>query len=212
MARIKERRKIVHQPTTHEILFCLRSMPRYCQLLLTYTPHTVYSEFLQGLVDRKFYQEQEEKTSIKQIAADFKTDTARITQWIKKIYEDIFELNFEHPEYFQKPGIKVCFYCSYYDSHCSFYTFLTATPREYETVNFSFVKAKVGSDRFWVKRIEHEIAGDTVITIWLEGEPLNRHREFILEKALFQEYVGFMDTYHKHSFELDDMLKKLYRN
>jgi len=33
MARIKERTKIFHQPSTHEIFFCLRSMPAYSKLL-----------------------------------------------------------------------------------------------------------------------------------------------------------------------------------
>jgi len=120
--------------------------------------------------------------------------------------------DYNHPAYFQKEGIKVCLYCSYYDSHCSFYTSLPAIPREYEMVNFSFVKAKVGIDHFWVKRIEHEIKDEVVVSISLEGESLNRYREFILEKALFQGYVGFMDTYNKHSFEVDDILKKLYHN
>ena len=44
----------------------------------------------------------------------------------------------------------------------------------------------VGTSHFWVKRIEHEISRDTVVTLWLEGGVLNKYREYVLEKALFQ--------------------------
>ena len=85
--------------------------------------------------------------------------------------------------------------------------------REFETIRFPFAKGIVGTVQFWVKRIEHEIVEDIVYTtLWLDGGTLNRYREFALDKALFQGWIHFMDVYHKHSFELDDEIKKIYRN
>ena len=69
----------------------------------------------------------------------------------------------------------------------------------------------MGTDRFWVKEVEHEIAdsGD-LVTIWLDGGSLNRYRDYALDRALFQGRLHFMDVYRKPSFELDDGLKKLF--
>lgn len=70
----------------------------------------------------------------------------------------------------------------------------------------------MGIDFFWVKKVEHEIVNDdTEVTIWLEGGFLNKYREFALHKALYQGWIGFMDEFDKHSFELDEELNKLYK-
>lgn len=213
MGRTKERRKFLHEPSTHEIFYCLCGMPNYSKILLEQNPTKPYSDFLRRLIDLNFYNERTEKIAIKKIATDLKTDTAKATKWIKEIYEQIFELNFDKPELFQNNGIKVCMYMRHYDSSCSFYTTLPVLPREFETINFPFAKAKTGTERFWVKRVEHEITEDiAVVTLWLDGDTLNKYREFALDKALFQGQIHFMDIYNKQSFELDDELKKIYKN
>ena len=50
------------------------------------------------------------------------------------------------------------------------------------------------------------------INLTLDGASLNKYRELSIDKALFQEKIGIMDLYYKHSFELDNILNKLYRN
>jgi len=188
-------------------------MPNYSKILLEQNPAKPYSDFLRRLIDLNFYNERTEKIAIKKIATDLKTDTTKATKWIKEIYEQIFELNYDKPELFQNNGVKVCMYVRYYDSSCSFYTTLPVLPREFETINFPFAKGKTGTERFWVKRIEHEITEDiAAVTLWLDGGTLNKYREFALDKALFQGWIHFMDIYNKQSFELDDELKKIYKN
>ena len=213
MGRTKERRKFIHEPSTHEIFYCLSGIPDYSKTLLEQNPVKPYSDFLRQLIGLNFYNERTEKIPIKKIAADLKTDTAKATKWLKAIYEQIFELNFDKPELFQKNGVKVCMYMRYFDSSCTFYTSLPVLPREFETVNFPFAKAKTGTERYWVKRVEHEISGDIAdVTLWLDGETLNKYHEFALDKALFQGWIHFMDVYDKTSNELDDELKRLYKN
>ena len=85
-------------------------------------------------------------------------------------------------------------------------------PREFEEIEFPFVKAKIGTARFWVKKVQHEIADTTSVAVWLQGDFLNKYREFALDKALFQGWIGYSDIYHLYSFELDDKLKQLYRS
>jgi hypothetical protein len=122
-------------------------------------------------------------------------------------------LNFDRPPLFQNDSVKVQLYLKYYDDACIFYTALPALPREFEQVNFPFVKAKVGTDFFWVNRIQHEITENrTNIVVWLKGGILNKYREYVLDKALFQGWIGLMDVYHKHDIQIDNELKNIYRH
>jgi len=152
MGRIKEKPKIIHRPSTNQILTSLQPMPDYSRLLLANSPDKTYGEFLHWLIDKNIYSEEDRKVSIKQIASDFKSDASKVTKMIKDVYEDIFVLNFDHPALFQQDGIKVCLYCKYFDSHCSFCISLPVLPREHETVNFYFVNARMGTHHFWIKR------------------------------------------------------------
>jgi hypothetical protein len=213
MARTKEKQKIVHEATTHEIFVCLSGMPAYSRILLENYPDKVYAGFLRWLISIDFNKDKEEKTIIKKLAADFKTDTAKATKWIKEIYDDIFKLNYEKPELFQKEGLKVTLYMKHFDSRCNFYTSMPVVPREFESLRFQFAQGVLGLDYFWVKKVEHIIAeNEYEIMIWLEGGFHNKYREFALDKALFQGWIGFMDVYHKHSFELDAEINKIYRD
>lgn len=213
MSRHKERTKIIHQPSTHELFMCLASMPSYSKILLEFNDSKSYCNFLKWLLQVNFYKDINERTTIKKIAADFKIDSPRVTKWINEIYEDILTLNFDHPELFQKDGIKLKFYMKYYDNYCTFYSAMPVVPREFETVNLLFFKGKVGEDHFWVKKVEHQMEEDTVeITVWLEVGFHNKYREFALDKALFQEEIGFMDVFLKRPFELDAIIRRIYRN
>ena len=90
---------------------------------------------------------------------------------------------------------------------------LPVLPREYETISIPFLKAKLGTSTFWVKQVEYEVDKNKIsINLTLDGASLNKYRELSIDKALFQEKIGIMDLYYKHSFELDNILNKLYRN
>lgn len=210
MGRTKERVKIYHEPTTHEVLGCLGSMPKFSEILSLKNLDKPYKEFLGWLLQKNFYNNYREKITIKMIASEFKIDSVKVTKWLHEIYEDILELNDEEPSLFQKDGIKVAFYMKNYDNGCTFLISLPVVPREYETIRFHFVKAKMGIDYFWVKKIEHTLDDENVkVTLWLQGGFLNKYREFALDKALFQGWIHFMDVHRKHEFELDDEIKRL---
>lgn len=213
MGKIKERRILIHKPSTQEILHCLSIMPSYSTLLLQQYPDKPYSEFLKWLIDKNYYKGLNKKITIKRISVEFKAEAVKVTKWIKEIYEEIIELNYDKPELFQTNGNKVCLEMKHYDSYFSFYTSLPIFPREYETLKFPFAEGMVGTRNFWVKKIEHEIIEDNaLVTIFLVGEVLNKYREFALDKALFQGWIHYMDVYELSPFELEDEIKKIYRN
>jgi len=188
-------------------------MPTYSVILANQRPDKPFANFLHWLIEKNFYKEQTEKITIKKIAADFNCDSAKVTKWIKEIYDEIFELNFDRPELFMGDGVNLSLYIRYYDNGCTFYTSFPVIPREFETIKFPFVKGILGIDHFWVKKIEHQIEeNNATVTLWLEGGTLNKYREFALDKALFQGWINFMDIFNNHSFEIDEELKNIYRN
>ena len=210
MARTKERRKIVHQPSTHEIFLCLSNMQGYSKILLGQNSQKQYVDFLRWILDKKFYAERTDKITVKKIAIDFKSDAVKVTRWLKEIYEAILDLNYERPDLFQGVGIKACLYFKNYDNNCSFYTSLPAVPREFESFRSPFVKGKLGIDWFWVKNVEHEISEDDImISLWLHAGAPNKYREFSLDEAVFKGEIGQFEVYDKYPFEIDDQLKKL---
>src|SRR5688572_2747291 len=211
MSRIKRRPKILHTPSTHEIFSCLSNSPANCKILLGEQPQSAFSDFLKWLIEINFYNDLESKVSIKRLATEFKSDTAKVTKWIHDIYEEIFDLNYDKPHLFQKNGIGVSLHLKSDDNFCTFNTGMPVIPREFEEIRFPFIKAKIGTDRFWVKNVQHEIADTTRVVIWLQGDFLNKYREFVLDKALFQGWIGYSDTYQLYSFQLDDKLKELFR-
>ena len=210
MPRIKQREKILHQPSTQEIFHCLADMPEWPKLLMHHGSSKPYSDFLSWLIQINFKNESEERIGIKGLANEFKSEPVKITKWIHAIYEDLFELNYEQPHLFQSTGIPVSLYMSHYDDSCSFNLSLPTIPRAYETFRFFFIKAKAGTDHFWVKQVDHTVGeSKTEITVWLEYGFANRYRELALDKAIFLEMMRSMDKYDKYAFQIDEKLREL---
>jgi hypothetical protein len=207
MGRIKERPKFIHQATTLEYLYCLSDMSIWSQVLFDQNNGKRYNDFLKWILENQ-HLKGDEKRSIKKIAEQSGYPSAKISKWLREIYDGIFELNEEQPQLFYLAGnIKVEFYLKYFDSHCSFITSLPAVPRMHESIDFFFVKAKMGISSFWVNDVSHFITeNETSVVVNLTGGMVNVYREFALSKALFEGTLKFMDIYQKHNFEIDQLL------
>lgn len=211
MPRLKERSKILHTPTTQEILICLSDMMEYSGILLAHGAPKPYSNFLEGLIKKDFFKD-DEKRSIEKIAPAFNTDTAKITKWLTMIYDDIFTLNNERPELFQQEGIKITLKLRHHDSCCFFCLSLPVIPREFENFHFYFAKGKTGVSSYWVEQVTYLMEENKLeILISLQVATLNKYCEFIIDKALFQGKIGFGDVLRENSFDLDRKLKNIYR-
>ena len=213
MPRTKERIKILHEPSTHEIFMCLSYMPKWSEILWTHGAEKPYKPFLKWLSDFRFFPEREEKMTVKKLSSDFKADTSKVSKWLHQIYDDILDLNYEKSDLFCTANeIKVQLFMKAFDNYCDLFVSLPALPREYESFRFSFVRAKLGIDYFWVKKVEHLVEGDkTEIKVWLQDGFVNRYREFALDKAIFQGWMSSRDPYEKYDLEIDKELRDLYR-
>ena len=137
-----------------------------------------YNDFLKWILENQ-HLKGDEKRSIKKIAEQSGYPSAKISKWLREIYDGIFELNEEQPQLFYLAGnIKVEFYLKYFDSHCSFITSLPAVPRMHESIDFFFVKAKMGISSFWVNDVSHFITeNETSVVVNLTGGMVNVYRE-----------------------------------
>jgi hypothetical protein len=207
MNRSKEKPKLIHQATTLEYLYCLGDMPKWSQILRDQNNGKLYNNFLKWILKQDFFTS-DEKISIKKISELSGYPSAKISKWLREIYESIFELNELQSQLFSFSGnVTVEFYIKYFDSYCSIKTSLPTVPRLYESFDFFFVKAKMGISSFWVKDVQHIIGNNgTSVLINLQGGLVNVYREFALSKALFEGSINFMDIYQKYDFEIDQQL------
>lgn len=208
----KTREKILHHRTVHEVFYCLSSAPDWARLILTEYPDRQYAHFLSWLLEKQFFKSTSDRLSIKNLAKEFDIQTAKATKWIFGIYDDILLLNENKPDLFCRNEYKTTLYMRHYDDNASFTLTLPAIPREFEILTFDFIKAKVGTDTFWVNNIEYIITnGATEIAITLKSGYPNKFREYALDKAEFQGRLDWRDKYDKYDFEIDKELKEIYR-
>lgn len=208
MARRKERPKFEHKAGTLEYFHCLQSMSKWSELLYSIKNDKPYNDFLLLLLENDFYYS-ESGIKINKVAQLSGFPTAKVTKWLKEIYDDIFILNEEHPELFCNPQeIKVSLLCSYFDSYGNFTLSLPAIPRKGETFMFHFMKALVGTDYFFVESVSYEIeANTTSINIFLKGGVHSEYRDFALSKARFEGRIRYMDEVDLLDSQIDDLLR-----
>jgi hypothetical protein len=152
------------------------------------------------------------RITVVRLAKEFNKPSGKIKQWIAQIYEDVFDLNESSPHLFQKEGIKVSMYFKNNDNFTGFNISVQCIPREGERLSCYFVKAKVGTDMFYVNRVQHMFDLNHNVEIWTMGGCVNKYREFMLDRAEFQGRIGWYDLHNQHPYELDEYLRKIYRD
>lgn len=208
----KEGDKLIHKPSTQDVFNSLSGSPNYSEILLANKSDLPYSDFLRWLVENKYFKDRSSRITVKGMAADFKSDAAKISKWLRQIYDDIFELNESNPELFQKEGIKVKLNFKTYDSRVNFHTSLPALPRIHETVVAYFFHAKLNANYYWIDDIEHVFHNGVMqIIVFLKGGFINRYREFLLDRAVFEEYISLYEAMTNYDFRIDEKLKKYYQ-
>ncbi|WP_027383261.1 hypothetical protein [Epilithonimonas caeni] len=210
MPRPKKRPKFNHQANTNEYLHCLGSMLKWSEILLNQKNEKAYNDFLNWIITKQYFKDNNE-ISIKKIAELSGYNSAKISRWLREIYEDILELNQKSPGlFYQEKGFNIELHFKHYDDYCIINLSIPIIPRVYERLEFYFIKAALGTNYFWVKEITHYIEeNEAQVVVSLNGGLVNKYREFALEKALFYGNVNFMDVHKKFDFQIDDELRQL---
>jgi hypothetical protein len=172
-----------------------------------------YQNFLSNLISVSFYKELDRRTTIKHMAEQFGFKRELITKWIKEMYEDIFDLNWNKPELFEEEGIMHELYFKGYRDSTGLRLWLKTTPRVYEKIDLFFLDAKLGCRSFWVKDVHHDLDDSQhIISVHLEGGILNKHRELLVDRALFEGVLGWMDAHQGRESAIDKQLLLFYKH
>lgn len=206
--------KYEHKASTKEYLVALAYMPHFTRLLNP--ERKEYRQVYDWLLANETTLADENKPlpSVKNIAAELKLDSAKISKQIKLIYHDIHSLNEKSPSLFKQDGQKLCFLSfNYLDSYAHFNLGLDIIPRIGEAFHFWFVKPINGGTSFHVKDVVHSYdKGFHETSIYLTSEYPNGYLQLLKEKAYLNHDISFMELLSSTNFSLEEKLVKWHRN
>ncbi len=152
--------------------------------------------------------------SVKDIAAELKIDSTKVSKQIKLLYHDIHSVNEKSPELFKKDGQKLCSLSfNYIDSHAQFNLGLDVIPRIGEAFHFWFIKPINGGTSFHVKDIVHSFdKGVHETWIYLTHEYPNGYLQLLKEKAYLHRDISFSEFLSSSDFSLKEKLVKWHKS
>lgn len=205
--------KFQHKASTKDYLIALAYYPNLVKLLDT--SNKPYKELVNWLLEKEKSVLKDEPSipTIKDLSATLGIENTKVTKYLKLIYDDIFDLNSNHPLLFKKEGQILCnLSFNYFEQYCTFSIGMGAVPRIGEHLEFFFIKAKLGCSGYYIHKVYHDIecTGQNVM-ISFSAEAPNNYFNLLKEKAYLNNEISFRDLINEES-ELKETLIRLYRN
>ncbi len=197
MPRRKAKKEWVylHKATTNEYLVALAYHPTFIKLL------NLSGKNYEKVVD--WFKENEEAfkdedyrlPSIKELSEHINLDRAKLSKYLKDIYEDILTLNEKEPKLFMNEGQILCdLTFTYLNSYAFFNIGLDVIPRIDDCLSFNFIRPKNGGWLFYVKEVRHQLDGAKhSISVSLTSEYPNKYFRLLKEKAYLHHYIDFKE-------------------
>ncbi len=147
-------------------------------------------------------------------AGVLKEKPSTLNKWFRQIYNDIFDLNENHPELFAKPDETLCSFiydCVEDGSGFWFNLGVTSVPRIGDYVSLRFVRAVTDTHDFIVKDVTHRFQNGRMeieIDLMNKIRNINHYRSLLIEKALYLGLISIDDL--KREWKLDDKLMEVF--
>lgn len=203
-----------HKTSSREYLAALTGFTSYCKLLNA--EGKAYKNLVNWIITNgpEIRDSDERFPDLKEIAKLTNTSYNNIAKYLRDIYGDICSLNDDNPIAFAEGNQKIYAFTFNYLGCCGYFNLsLENIPREGERFEFNFIKPKVGSSRFWVKDLQHEIIdGKQIITIRLTHEDPNLYLRLLREKAHLNGELDWREYYGFLKYDTEKRLVNLYRN
>jgi len=203
-----------HKPSSREYLVALTNFTSYCKLINV--DGKAYKNLINWIIINgpQLRDSNEKFPDLKEIALLTNTPYNNIAKYLRDIYNDICSLNNDNPKAFADGSQKIYeIMFNYLGCYGYFNLGLENIPREGERFDFYFIQPKVGSSRFWVKDVQHEIIdGRQIITLRVTHEDPNLYLRLLREKAHLNGELDWREYYGFLRYDTEKRLVKLYRN
>ena len=154
--------------------------------------------------------------TVKYIAERLGEKPATVNKWFRQIYQDIFDLNEEHPELFVNPGEQLCSFEYSSPGNGGGFWFnlgVKSIPRVGELFSFRFVSPLEKFPDFVVKEVTHRFErGKMEVEVFLRPKCYSGgiYRDLLIDKARFMGYMDILDL-GRLDYAIDDKLMDIFR-
>jgi len=153
--------------------------------------------------------------TIKEIATELSIDQTKFKNLMRKLYDDIIELNHEKPYLFISRKQILCnLYFKGFRASTFFSLGLDTIPRIKDSFTFRFIEPRTQSIYFHIRQITHEVySTGHEICIWLDVKRPNMYLELLKDKARFKGDISIMElSGYPDPHPLEEKLRKMYNS
>jgi hypothetical protein len=194
-----------HQISVKQILVDLISiMP---QIIKEFSNNEKYKPLIDFLNAKDYYYDDDlPYPTLKQIEAETGIKSYHLRKQLKEIYGHLFDYEYDYNFDFSKTEliINVEYFKRYATFNCKPLRYL---PKIGENLTLHFLRAKVGTDYFYVQDIRHQFEADKhIIDLYLKGGIYNSYWYYRKHKAIELGEIGFGADYNLYDFQIKEQL------
>ncbi|MBD0833743.1 hypothetical protein [Aestuariibaculum sediminum] len=166
-----------------------------------------YCKLLDYLNEKDFFNDEDlPYPTIKQIEAETGLKSHHIRKQLKDLYASLFDYEYGYRFHFDKT--EYCFIVDHFKNYATFYcTSLINVPRVGENITLPFLKAKVGSDYFYVEDVRHHFEYDKhLIKLYLKAGRFNSFWYYSKHKGIELGKIAMGEEFELYDFQLKEKL------
>lgn len=166
-----------------------------------------YKCLVSFMMSEDFLESNEPLPTMKSIEQTLGLKPHKLRKLIQDLYEEMFGNELNHALKFNK--LEIYFDLHYFEGQYGYFkcSDLAFIPRVGENMTVPFLKAKVGTDYFYVDSIRHSLENDVQrIDIRLNSGFYNKYFHYEKHKAYEIGRISLSDLFRKHDLNLKDKM------
>ena len=167
-----------------------------------------YKSLVSFMMSKNFLESNEPLPTIKSMEQILGLRPHKLRKLIHDLYEEMFGNELNHALKFNK--IEIYFDLHYFEGQYGYFkcSDLAFIPRVGENMTIPFLKAKVGTDYFYVDSIRHSLEYDVQrIDIRLNSGFYNKYFHYEKYKAYGEGRISLRYLFRKHDLNLKDQMR-----
>ncbi len=166
-----------------------------------------YHQLIGFMLSKDFLDSDEPLPTMKSMEQSLGLTSHKLRKLIHDLYEEMFGNELNHALKFNK--LEIYFDLHYFEGQYGYFkcSDLAFIPRVGENMTIPFLKAKVGTDYFYVDSVRHSLEDEVQrIDIRLNSAFYNKYFHYEKHKAYELRKISLSDLYRKHDLSLKDKM------